>query len=834
MARLWTCGFEEQTTAANVEFTAVNGTATISTTVHRDGAAALRSNPTAATGYIEHQVDNATTVKRTFHRVYMRIETLPSATTTVVSVGQAGFFPLHLRLTTTGTLQLRDAQTGTDVGTPSAPLALATWYRIEIDAADSGSSAVTRTVTAYLNGVAFSGATAVSGTTGYSRCRVGAQTTTTCDLHFDDIAVNDDTGTHQNGLPGAGSVVHLRPSASGDNNGFATQVGGTAGAANNYTRVNEVTPDDATSYNETSATGTTTIDDFNLPSASSAGINVADAVTLVAVGARVGSTAATAASLVYRIKSQTSGTVAESSSVSVNVAGWVSHRAATPFVYQLTSYTDPQTGAAWTPTRLDTAQIGYRANVSQTTVRRVSALWLLVEFVPVAGRPFEELTDDFDSPTVDTVKWPDNYHEGGGTLPDQPAGRARVPCDTNFAAYASGSIYTLADSYAHVQVEPPSVGGATGSVFCQLLILSSTVGTQIVFEIDISTNLLLMAVQVGFTDESPATLPYDPVQHGWLRVREADGTLYWETSSDGRSWAVRHSETSPAWVADTNLQTQLLAFRENGTPDYAYFDNFNITPTLTDGYTVAVDWTADGTFDGPYDDVTDDVLARGAVTFEYGRDQNRQLAPPKVGQMTMILCNADRIYSPENPASPIADDLGPAVPVKVETVVANTLYPLFTGRVDDFEVHPDRGDRSADITALSLLALLQGVKISTELYASQRTGTLIGVVLDAVGWTGPRDIDLGATFTPWWWAEEADAFTALTDLLASEGPPSIAYVGPDGTFIFRDRHHRLTRAASLTPQATFTYERPAECATGGGSTCDGFGECGFGEGGFGG
>ena len=37
--------------------------------------------------------------------------------------------------------------------------------------------------------------------------------------------------------------------------------------------------------------------------------------------------------------------------------------------------------------------------------------------------------------------------------------------------------------------------------------------------------------------------------------------------------------------------------------------------------------------------------------------------------------------------------------------------------------------------AVSLLALLQGTKVSTELYQAQRTGTLIHVILDAVGWS---------------------------------------------------------------------------------------------------
>lgn len=836
MARLWTCGFELQSVTANVEFTSLTGTASISTTVHRDGAAALRSSPVAATGYIEHQVDTASSVKRTFHRVYVRVDSLPTATTTIVAVGQSGYFPIHLRLTTTGTLQLQDAFNGVDVGTPSTPLTLSAWYRIEIDAQDSGSSATTRDVVAYLNGTSFSGTTAIAGTSGYSRVRVGAQTTTTADLYFDDVAVNDTSGSAQTSLPGAGSVVHLSPSAAGDNNGFATAVGGTAGAANNFTRVDETTPDDTTTYNETTATGTTTIDDFNLPSAASAGIGSSDTISLVAVGSRIGSNAVTASSLVYRIKSQSAGTVLESPSVSVAVNGWNSHKASAPFVHQLTSYTDPQAGGAWTPTLLDTAQIGYRGDVSQTTVRRVSTVWALVEFVPDAGTPVELLTDDFSSPVVDTVKWPDNYNEDpGGADPDQPNGRARVPCTaTYFAAYASDNIYTLADSHVHVQVFPPAVGGATGSVFAQLLVLSSTVGTQIVFEVDVSANLLIMTVQVGFDDDGGASVPYDPIAHAWLRIRETAGVLYWETSPDSRTWTIQHSAASPTWVSDNDLQVQLLAYRDDGTQDYAEFDNVNLHPPLAAGYTVAVDWNSDGDFGDPNDDVTGDVLARGAVVFQYGRDQDRQIAPPAVGSMTMTLCNADRIYSPENTDSPIADELSPAAPVTVETVVNDVLYPLFAGRIDDFDVHPDRGDRSADITVVGLLALLQGVKISTELYQAQRTGTLIGVILDTVGWAGPRDLDLGATHVPWWWLEETDAYTALTDLLASEGPPSIAYVGGNGTFIFRDRHHRLLRSASLVSQAVFAADRVSDCVSGsGGDSCPGFGECGYGEGGYG-
>ncbi|MDJ1137930.1 hypothetical protein [Streptomyces iconiensis] len=998
MARLWTCGFELQSLAPEVEVMSLTGTGSISTTIHREGAASFRSNPAAATGFIENRLDASGINARTFHRFYLYIAALPSATTTVYSLGQSGYFPVHVRVTPAGMLQLRDNQNTVDVGTASAPLATGRWYRVEIDAAESGAIATPRNVVGYLDGVNFSGTASIAGSTGFSRIRAGVQTTATVDLHIDDIAINTTTGTAQNGLPGPGSVVHLHPDSAGDANGWATAVGGTAGAANNYTRVSEATPDDTTSYNQTTAAGTTTIDDYNLQTAASAGIGANDTINLVAVGGRVGSNAVTAASLVYRLKSQPAGATVESGSVSVALNGWATHKAAAPYLPQLTSYTNPQTGGAWTPALLDTAQIGVRGDVSQATQRRVSTLWALVEFVPSPGAPLASLVDDFEdgtvdpvkwsgsygtysetggrarvacdtgysavasapayhlrdsharcrlyppaaggavaeawaqllittqtlgtdavievnsvggslgiqmrsgyadpdavslpydpvahawvqiretagslywetsadglawtvrrtdsspawvangylqvqlishrdggvadvaeyesfnitpvapgtgiplaeladdcsSPVVDTARWPDNYNEApGGPLPDQPDGRARVPCTAGaFAAFASAEDYTLAGSHAAVQVVPAERAGAVGDVFTQLIIRSSVVGTQVVFEVNASTNLLLMVIHVGYIDEVGASIPYDPVEHAWLRVREDAGTLYWETSADGRAWTVRHSVASPPWVSAGNLALQLLAYRDDGSGNYAYFDNVNVTPTLADGYFVGVDWASSGAFDGEHDDVTSQVLARNPVSFSYGRDQSRQLAPPAIGSLSFSVCNAERIYSPENPDSPLADDLSPASPIRVDVTLDDVVYPLMRGRVDDFEVHPDRTDRSVDITGLDDLSLLQ-TDISTEVYEARRTGFLIGVILDSVGWTAPRDLDLGATHVPWWWAEGKDAFTALTELLDSEGPPSIAYVAPDGTFTYRDRHHRLLRENSLIPQATF-------------------------------
>lgn len=207
----------------------------------------------------------------------------------------------------------------------------------------------------------------------------------------------------------------------------------------------------------------------------------------------------------------------------------------------------------------------------------------------------------------------------------------------------------------------------------------------------------------------------------------------------------------------------------------------------------------------PSEDVTEDLLDQG-ITIEYGRDQDRQLSPGAVGRMAFTLCNASRVYSPENADSPLYGELEPARQVQATASYGGVDYPLFFGRIDDFDIHADRSDRSVSFTALDTLALLQGVNLSTALYEAKRTGEIVNLILDDIGWAGARDIDVGATFVRYWWSE-SDAFDALQEIVRSEGPPAIAYAAPDGTFIFRDRHHRILRDQSLTSQATFAAAR---------------------------
>ena len=206
------------------------------------------------------------------------------------------------------------------------------------------------------------------------------------------------------------------------------------------------------------------------------------------------------------------------------------------------------------------------------------------------------------------------------------------------------------------------------------------------------------------------------------------------------------------------------------------------------------------------ENVTCNVIDRGVPwMIRMGRDKERVLSPMAPGRAQVELDNTTRDYSPDNASSPLAGNVLPGREVRMRATLNGTVYSLMRGHLDDFEILPDLENRSVQITCLDVFDRFHSVAIRTEVHESVRTGEAVHIILDAAGWpTWQRDIDLGVTGIPWLWFEDVDAFTALQQVVDSEGPPALLTVDADGNVVFRDRHHRLLRPASSTVQATFT------------------------------
>lgn len=232
------------------------------------------------------------------------------------------------------------------------------------------------------------------------------------------------------------------------------------------------------------------------------------------------------------------------------------------------------------------------------------------------------------------------------------------------------------------------------------------------------------------------------------------------------------------------------------------------------GYTVAVDWSRAGSFAGPLEDVTSYVLDSPELTVEYGRERTQAEGAMSSGETTYALRNNGRWFSSENTSSPLYGKILPGRQTQITKLHQGVLYTLFTGNLDDLSVNPTAPARDFTVKALDAWGQPGAEKLSTPLYSGVRTGTAIGLVLDAIGWTGGRDLDAGATLIPWWWEEGTDAATAIQKLVDSEGVPAIAYV-QGGVFTFRDRHHRILRTASTTTNGLFSHIVPAGTGPGG-------------------
>ncbi|MFJ3663163.1 LamG-like jellyroll fold domain-containing protein [Streptomyces sp. NPDC090119] len=205
-------------------------------------------------------------------------------------------------------------------------------------------------------------------------------------------------------------------------------------------------------------------------------------------------------------------------------------------------------------------------------VRRNTPIRIAVALIPTASGsapyPMSSLGDDFDDDVLSTTLWPNSY--GGVT---ERGGVARVPVSTVAdAGLQSARVWKLLGSKLTAKlVTVPKAGGSTNAA-ASMWVNSTTAGTRIGWRYDALTGVLAAMSQTGYSDATPTSLTYNVVDFAWLRVREAGGTVYWETSPDGTAWTVQRSMATPAWVTSQTQAVEFPATRTGGTSDVIEWD----------------------------------------------------------------------------------------------------------------------------------------------------------------------------------------------------------------------------------------------------------------------
>lgn len=387
MARILTCGYEQQTIVAgtnNAEGQNYwNSGGSIETTVVRSGSASYLCD--AAAEFSRWTALNAkfsTALDRWYYlRAYVRMSAAPTANTTVFDVFNTSGTPTptqricNVQLLTTGKLRLR-GKTTTTISPDSLTLSADTWYRVELGFRVPSAGGATGSLRLWVDGAL----QATSDTTDIfalplDHIYVGAAAGTPgVSLYFDDVALNDgDASGNQDGLPGPGKIVLLKPTSDVSRTGWTDGNGGTSNlfdSLDNIPPVGEATSGTtATSQIEDGNSNTTDTYVADLQSYTTGGIVATDTVVLTQVLAVHGNSTTTARTIGFQQTSNPSG--AEIVPASVAAAGtyptgWITDRSVAVYSPSVTLGTSPQ--------------LTVRKATASTDVAAVCCLGLYVEY----------------------------------------------------------------------------------------------------------------------------------------------------------------------------------------------------------------------------------------------------------------------------------------------------------------------------------------------------------------------------------------------------------------------------------------------------------------------
>lgn len=208
------------------------------------------------------------------------------------------------------------------------------------------------------------------------------------------------------------------------------------------------------------------------------------------------------------------------------------------------------------------------ANVTQTTKVKLQVL-----------------IDPFPGSSLNATNWYVEPDAGSGN----PSGTVTVTgglLKLSGGTYSDAGYYTsvnsqiawdLTNSYAFVKVTPGESGTSDGDSGMSILASNFSDG----YNFDITGGNLQVQSTVSDSPTTLHTVTYNSTSHAWLRIRESNGTIYFETAPDGLTWTTQYStttETVGSWSAATSYVQFFYgsAAGSSSPTGTANFANFNV------------------------------------------------------------------------------------------------------------------------------------------------------------------------------------------------------------------------------------------------------------------
>lgn len=379
MAVKFRCAWGKNSVADGVEVTTNTAPVSVQSAIFRPGSSGYAAEITGGNGFFRQQIYTTNQTLIGYNSVAIYIKSLPNATTQLVRFSNvSNALSGVISMATDGTLLLLKAS-GAQIGSASAALVTNAWYVVQLKNDASGAGALEGRYkkdgdTAWTTFA--TGANSAAGTWG--RVLIGTITgaQTTCDILFTDWKVNDSSGSDNTGYPDDGRLKYGVPSAAGETTQWTPDTG------SNFARVNEVTPDDATSLVAASI-----LNKEDLYSMPAWGLKASDVVSSVVVGVRhANDTADATTSFKVELEKVSGGTKAQSAAIIPNSVTWTTNstQAARADTYPLVCANDPD-GAAWNAAgggTLDTMRPGILLSAANVNKIQITSIWVIVDYVP--------------------------------------------------------------------------------------------------------------------------------------------------------------------------------------------------------------------------------------------------------------------------------------------------------------------------------------------------------------------------------------------------------------------------------------------------------------------
>lgn len=284
----------------------------------------------------------------------------------------------------------------------------------------------------------------------------------------------------------------------------------------------------------------------------------------------------------------------------------------------------------------------------------------------MANPKLSTLVDLFDQATLDTPVWNNSSPSPDVTL-DTSLDRIQIACQAYYPILSAVGPFDAIGSSLFARVTPAPVGAGTTQTIMRIAVDTNN---RVTYYTDGGGILTARITNAGInTDVVIGT--YDPYSHAWWRLREAAGTIYFDTAPDGWTWTNRAS-IAYAWDASAVQAVFLCGYYGTEAAGMtAYVDHVNTTssaigqpnlnwPQVEDAWGPWWNANAGTTPMDRYVEVTH--RTRGTASIQRGRQY--ELDQVRSGEANLTLANTDGALDPTNTAGPWYGHIQPYQPYR--------------------------------------------------------------------------------------------------------------------------------------------------------------------------